>query len=111
MDFSLMSDDEVLASLGTLFEKMRLQKEISDATLMQKGGCSKDALWRFRNGEAITTKNFVKILRGLGELKPLEELFRVQNSFRPSLLKEPQGKKRVHSKAKEEQSFTWGEDS
>lgn len=71
MDFSLLTDDEILSEIGKLFEQKRLQKSISDAHLIKQGGCSKDALWRFRSGEPITSKNLIKILRGLGELNLL----------------------------------------
>jgi len=110
MDYSLMSDDEILQELGRRCEKLRLTKEISDAELSKKGGITKDALWRFRNGEPITTKNLVKIIRGLGELHQLEQLFKVEEEFRPSQTKPETLPKRVRAKSKKMGKIVWGED-
>lgn len=110
-DFQLMTDDEILKELASRFEKKRLQKQISDQEIAKKGGCTKVSIWRFRSGETITTKNLVKILRGLGELSILEQLFQVDNTYRPSLEKAPDTPKRVHTKKKKDKkTFVWGED-
>lgn len=109
MDFSLMNDDEILKELGERLEKIRLKKEVSDDELTKKGGGNKKALWRFKKGEPITTKNFIKILRGLGELQRLEQLFRVEEEYRPSQGKAQISNQRVRKKTKKGR-FLWGED-
>jgi hypothetical protein len=110
-EFTLMTDDEILKEIASRFEKKRLQKQISDHDIIKKGGCTKDALWRFRSGEAITTKNLIKILRGLGELGALDQLFQIEDTYRPSLKKTPDTPKRVYPKKKKQQKpFIWGED-
>lgn len=111
MDFSLMNDDEILKELGTRMEKMRQKKELSDAELSKKGGNTKDALARFKNGEPITTKNLVKIIRGLGELRRLEQLFGVEDEFRPSQGRAQPLPKRIRNKKTKSGGFKWGEDN
>ena len=111
IEFTLMTDAEILKEIAFRFEKKRLQKQISDHDIIKKGGCTKDALWRFRSGEAITTKNLIKILRGLDEVGVLEQLFQIDNIYRPSLEKTSDAPKRVYTKKKKKQKpFIWGED-
>jgi len=77
-----MSDEQVLALLGEKFDKFRLSKGLRDQDVQSSGGVSKDALHKFKNqGGNITLVNFIKILRGTGELDALDTLFNVPVSL------------------------------
>ena len=81
MNFNLLTDEDILKELGKNYEELRLRKKLSDEDVMKKGGTNKDAIQRFKNGSNINLSNFVKILRGLGELDNLEKLIHVEDEF------------------------------
>lgn len=82
MSLELMSDEQVLVLLGKKFEEFRLSKGLRDQDVRDTGGVSKDALHKFKNqGGNITLVNFVKVLRGCGEIDVLERLFNVPLSL------------------------------
>jgi hypothetical protein len=90
MSLELMSDEQVLEALGEKFEAFRLSKGLRDQDVRETGGVSKDALHKFKNqGGNITLINFVKILRGSGELSALERLFNVPPSLPKKDSKKP----------------------
>jgi len=112
MDYKLFNDDEVLYDIGQQFEKIRLHKKISDSDIMKKSGVSKDALWRFRTGKPVTTKNLIKILRGIDELDLLAKLFMPpETPFVPSEKIQKESNKRINNNKADSNDFTWGEDN
>lgn len=74
VNFNLLTDEDMIKEFGKRYEIIRLQKRLSDNDVAKKGGISKDAIHRLKNGSNINLSNFIKILRGLDELDSLEKL-------------------------------------
>lgn len=117
MKFELMSDEQVLAELGRLFEGLRQYKQLQDTEIQSQGGVSRDAISKLRNNRgSITLTSLVKIMRGLGELGRLEALFKVPDEYRPSKDIEGSDKntvkgKRIHKiKAPRGTKIQWGDE-
>jgi DNA-binding Xre family transcriptional regulator len=111
MPFSALPDDEILKALAAQFDSVRLQKGIKDQELVARGGTNGVAMGKFRAGENITLKTFVRLMRGLGELDRLESMLSLPETWSPTgEAKKPAGK-RVRSKKDASGTFSWGDES
>ncbi|PTB83574.1 hypothetical protein C9926_02205 [Sulfurovum lithotrophicum] len=109
---SLMTDDEIIRSIAKMYEQHRLEQALSEQDVSTKGGVTKDAIHRFKNGKNINLKNFIGILRGVGRVDALSLLFPDEDDFSPLPHKQKPLKKRVHKKTKKDaDTFVWGEDA
>jgi len=72
--FSALSNEQILKELGRRLEACRLATGLSDRALFRAGGVKKDALAHFKKGRPVSLLNFIKILRGVKLLDPLESL-------------------------------------
>jgi len=111
MNFNLLTDDDIIKEFGSRYEKIRLNKRLSDEDVMKTGGVSKDAIHRLKNGLNINLSNFIKILRGLGELDSLEKLIEPKANI--SLIKTKINKtpKRIFKTAiKNNNRIKWGDE-
>lgn len=114
-----MSDDEIIRSMASAYEKHRLEQFLSEADVCEIGGVTKDAMHRFKNGKNINLKNFIGILRGVGRVDALATLFPQEETFSPLPQKQKPVKKRVHKKGIDKitpkdadaNTFVWGEDA
>lgn len=111
MNFELLTDEEIIKQLAVRYEKIRLQKRLSEKDISKQGGTNSDALYRFKKGSNISLSNFIKILRGAGELDSLEKLLKPQE-IKSIRVKEEKLPKRVFKNKKEQNNseFVWGED-
>lgn len=113
-DFNLLTDEQIIKQLSKNFEQSRLDKSLSESEVSDIGGTNKDAIHRFKNGKNINLKNFIGILRGVGKLDELSQLFHTADSgYSPTPVKQNKVKKRIFNKnIKIEQSedFIWGDD-
>lgn len=110
MYFSLQNDNDILLEFGKRYESIRLDKQLSDNDVSQRGGVPKNAIYRFKNGQNISTSNFIKILRGLDILDKLDTLFeKPKPSIQKSKIKTP---KRIFKSKKTQipSDFEWGDD-
>lgn len=112
MNFNLLTDENIIKELGQNYEELRLRKKLSDEDVMKKGGSTKDAIQRLKNGSNINLINFIKILRGLGELDSLEKVIKVEDSFSIRENKNKPLPRRVFKRKKSDNStdFKWGDD-
>lgn len=113
-DFSMLTDEEIIRAMAKGYEQMRLGLELSEAEVCARGGASKDAIHRFKNGKNINIKNFIAILRGVGKVGALAALFPEQETFSPLPQKQKKVKKRIfkkHTKQEMQSDFVWGEDA
>ena len=105
MSEELMSDTQILQMLGERYEEFRLHRQLQDKDVMNAGGVTKDAINKFKNkGGNITLLNFIKILRGTGQLEALSHLFNVP----PSLPKDDVPKvSRIRKKIRKKNPIEW----
>lgn len=112
MSLELLSNDAILKKLGKDFEKIRIEKCLSDEDVCRKGGATKSALNRLKNGENINLVNLIKILKGIGEIDRIDKLFYVNTEYSP--LKEFKGtskvKKRIRKKKSTNETIVWGDE-
>lgn len=111
MDFNLLTNEDIIKELGKNYEELRLQKRLSDEDVHKKGGVSIDAIQRLKNGYNINLLNFIKILKGLGELDKLQKLLEVKEEFSIQKTTKSAKPKRIFKSKKDINSeFIWGED-
>ena len=113
LNLSLMTDEEIIKNIAKAYEQHRLQLELSEDDICERGGVTKDAIHRFKNGKNINLKNFLAILRGVGKLNSLSTLFPETDRYSPIPKKNKPLKKRIHKKASDTTNgtdFVWGED-
>lgn len=94
--FRFLSDSEIYEALGKAFDGARIANSVPDKKVLAQGNVSSDALNKFRqNKGGITLLNFIKLMRGIGELDRIEAIFadvekvqrqRVRKSDKPKKL-------------------------
>jgi len=114
MDFNLFTDEEIIKELASRCDSMRIKKELSEKDVSDKGGTNSDAIYRFKNGRNISLTNFIKIIRGIGELDNLEKLLRIDEQQSIREIKKSKTPKRIFKSRKKDNEndtdFIWGED-
>jgi transcriptional regulator with XRE-family HTH domain len=68
------SDDAVLAELGERMTRQRLERRITQTELAAAAGVAKRTVERAEAGEAVSLRNFVRILRALDLVEGFEQL-------------------------------------
>jgi len=111
MDFRLLADEDILKELGKRYDLLRRKKYLRDSDVSKKGGVSITSISKFKKGEGITLKNFIKILRGSGELRELEKLFATDDSYSPISEKRQKVPKKIFKKVKITKQIRWDENS
>lgn len=71
----MMSDPAILKRLGERQKQMRIRMEMTQSELAEQAGVSLLTVANFEKGKSITVANLVKIMRVLGQLENLEEIF------------------------------------
>ncbi|MDE6515129.1 MAG: helix-turn-helix domain-containing protein [Bacteroidales bacterium] len=72
---TMMSDPAILKRLGERQKQMRIRMEMTQSELAEQAGVSLLTVANFEKGKSITVANLVKIMRVLGQLENLEEIF------------------------------------
>lgn len=109
-ELSLMTDKAIIISLAKAYESIRISKELSEQEICIRGGVTKDAIQRFKKGENIGLKNFIKILRGIDQLERLSLLLPKEKQ-NPLLAKPEPKRKRIRKKKPVvSEMFVWGDD-
>lgn len=108
MSYQLMTDHDVVVSLGQKFDELRRYKQLQDKDILAKSGSSSSVLAKFRSGKGnITLESFVKLVRAIGELDQLESLLNTpEQQFSPSQNAITKTPKRIH-KSKQIPNFKW----
>jgi len=110
--FINLSDKQVLAELGSRFDDKRIQKGIKDTDVIKNGGASSDALNKFRQSSGgITLLNFIRLMRGIGELDALDKLIPADKGLLFPDTDTKEKRKRVRTSNKPKKPIVWGEDS
>lgn len=109
MDFELLTDEDIIKELASRLEQYRLESELREIDVATNGGITIDVINRLKNGKNINLKNFLGILRGLGELNQLDALLKPVDSLNLHQ-KKNSSKKRVFKKdTNHEDDFQWGD--
>lgn len=111
MSYTLLNDDEILNDLAGKFDNLRRVKGIKDKELVSKGGTNGVAVSKFRSGENITLKTFIRLMRGLGELERLEKLLSMPDRYSPTGSSFKIAEKRVRGRKSESKPFSWGDEA
>lgn len=96
MDFSAMNDKAVLAELGARIKGRRLAMNITQEELMRKAGVARKVVQSMESGHSSTTKGFIRVLRALGLIETIGQLF-PEPGPSPLALAELKGKERLRA--------------
>jgi len=88
---------DVLRELGTRLRTLRLQQNQRTSDLAAASGVSERTLRRAESGEAVSTENLIRLLRGLGRLQALD-------AFLPTPAVSPRQIARLRGKVRERAS-------
>jgi predicted transcriptional regulator len=112
MDFNLLTDKEIIKELAFRCDAIRVDKKLTEKDVSKVGGTTIDAIYRFKTGKNISITNFIKILRGIGEIDMLDQLLREDSPKSIRKDKISKRKKRVHKPtlSNEKGDFVWGDD-
>ena len=77
-DKNTLTTTEILKNIGQTAKSRRKKKKWTIEKLSKYINASETAIKNFEKGQSITTKNMIKILRGLDLLDKLETVFNLQ---------------------------------
>ena len=97
------------------YQKIRTQNpvehQIKETEIEESAGISRKTFYNFKQGATgISLKNFIRLLRAMGEVKRLQWMFPESESYSPRRGNEPELPKRVRDKQKTEGTFQWGDE-
>ncbi len=83
---------------------------MKESELEKAAGISRKTLYNFRKGAtALGLRNFIRLLRALGEAERLQRLFPEADSYSPRGMSELEAPKRVRDRRPPEGGFEWGD--
>jgi len=110
MSFNVMTDREVVITLGQQYDQLRRYKQLQDKDILAASGTSSSVLAKFRGGKGnITLETFVKLMRAVGELDKLESLLVIPDQYSPTQQKQVLPE-RIHKPKHIKPKFIWGND-
>lgn len=77
-DFEFITTPEVCQALGARLRAHRLAQNLKQAELAQKAGVSKLTVLKLENKGLVTLHSFIQVVRVLGLLDELAEIFALQ---------------------------------
>ena len=112
MDYNLLTDEAILKDIAEQVEKIRILKHLKETEIQELSGISRKTLYNFRKGSSsLSLKNFVRLLRVLGELDRLHLLFQESDTYSPLEDAQKEIPKRVRDKQMNNKAFKWGDES
>lgn len=99
IDYVQMSDAAIVSHIGHFIKDLRLKRNTTQVQLAETAGLNRWTISQIENGESITLRSLIQILRALDALYVLNE-FQVSDEISPlayARLKKEQ-KKRVRNK-------------
>ncbi|TVQ20932.1 MAG: XRE family transcriptional regulator [Spirochaetaceae bacterium] len=111
ISYNTMSDDDVIRDLAAHVEKIRIARRIKESELESLAGISRKTLYNFRKGATgLSLRNFIRLLRALGEADRLACLFPESESYSPRG-RELELPKRVRDRQEPDDGFRWGDET
>jgi transcriptional regulator with XRE-family HTH domain len=113
-----MSEDTVLAELGSRLERHRLERNRTQAELAEEAGIGRATLQRIERGESVQLTSIVKLLRALELLSALDAAVPESIAFPIAELEREQRRARRRARGSRgdpppeagEQPWGWGAD-
>ena len=111
----LMTDDAILAELGSRIARYRIDQQITQADLAEQAGVSKRTVERFEAGASVQFSTVIRILRVLDLLPGLDRMIS-EPTPRPMDLLKHKGKVRQRASSsrhsdKISKKWSWGDES
>jgi transcriptional regulator with XRE-family HTH domain len=78
IDWKLFTDDQVLEKLGAELRRMRLERNLTQATVAERAGVDRTTVVKLEAGNANSLINLVQVLRALGRLDVLDNFHQEQ---------------------------------
>lgn len=72
IDWKLLTDDKVLDKLGSELRRMRLERNLTQATVAERAGVDRTTVVKLEAGSAVSVLILVQVLRALGRLDVLD---------------------------------------
>ncbi len=111
MDYNMMTDEDIILDLAKQVEKIRIEHQIRETEIEKSAGISRKTLYNFKQGATgISLKNFIRLLRAMGELERLQWMFPDAESYSPRQRRSADLPKRVREKQKRKSEFKWGDE-
>jgi transcriptional regulator with XRE-family HTH domain len=84
LQYSMMSDEDIILDIAARIDALRIWKRLKDSDVQSAGGVSRQLISDFRNGKrSISLKSLIRILRGMGEVDRLRNLFDEPAEYSP----------------------------
>lgn len=97
---NMLSDDAVLAEIGSRFAARRLAMQLTQAQVATQAGVAKRTLERVEAGQSAQLATLVRVLRALESLQELERIL-PQSGPTPMELLQNRGKRRQRAPGKD----------
>ncbi len=113
MNYTTASDDDIVRDLAEQVERIRIARRMKESELEEAAGISRKTLYNFRTGATgLSLKNFIRLLRALGEADRLHRLFpeSESESYSPRGGSQPELPSRVRDRQQPEGGFNWGDE-
>ncbi len=112
--YSMMSDEDIILDIAERIDALRIRKRLKDSEVQSAGGVSRQLISDFRNGKrSISLKSLIRILRGIGEVDRLQNLFDESSEYSPLAPSGGEQVRRVRDRERErpERAFKWGDEA
>ena len=107
-----MSDEDVIRDLAEQVEKLRLAHHVKEADIVESAGMTRKTLYNFKQGTTgFSLKNFIRLLKALGEANRLRSMFPESESYSPRPESATDLPKRIRDKQKTDRDFRWGDET
>jgi transcriptional regulator with XRE-family HTH domain len=95
----LLTDDAILAELGTRVARCRLERQLTQADLAEQAGVSKRTVERIEAGASAQLASLIRVLRALAMLAALDRIL-PEAAPRPMDLLKRKGKARQRASSR-----------
>ena len=111
----LLSDEAVLAEIGTRIARHRLELQLTQTSLAEQAGISKRTLERMEAGASVQMLSMIRVFRVIGLLPNLNQMI-PEPGLSPMDLLKRKGKQRLRASAPRndntaEHTWTWDDDA
>ena len=111
MDYNLMTDEDIIRNLAEQVDKIRVEHHMKETEIEESAGISRKTFYNFKQGSTgISLKNFIRLLRAMGETERLKWMFPESDTYSPRNRNDAELPKRVRDKQKPDGDFQWGDE-
>lgn len=103
MEWTLLSEQEILEKIGKRMQTSRLERNLTQKEIAEWSGVSLTTVQRLEKGKPVNTEHLIRILRAFDMLEKLELIF-PDIVPSPILVKKMQGKKKYRARKKKNEN-------